>query len=91
MERLQLSRAARRAASEYWATLNRLSQWPRAYSDRNGLYEKNALGYAANGDFRPAEEPTLFGPGAYTLDNGAGGPDVSAFQTTLSIPATARR
>ena len=58
-------------------------------SDRNGLYEKNALGYAATpAIFGPPKNPPFLDPGAYTLDNGAGGPDVSAFQTTLSIPAT---
>ena len=57
--------------------------------NKTGLYEKNALGVAIT--------PAIFGtpknlpfldPGAYILANGAGGPDASAFQATLSIPAT---
>jgi uncharacterized protein (TIGR03437 family) len=35
----------------------------------------------------PAPAPLFLSPGAYTVDNGAGGRDVGAFTATLNIPA----
>jgi uncharacterized protein (TIGR03437 family) len=56
-------------------------------SDKIGMYEKNALGGAFTPSVITVRNPPFLDPGAYTVDNGAGGPDASAFQATLSIPA----
>ena len=56
-------------------------------SDKSGMYEKNALGAALTPPVVTPKNPPFLDPGAYTVDNGAGGPDAGAFQATLSIPA----
>jgi hypothetical protein len=55
-------------------------------TDKIGLYEKNALGAAYTPPVFRSRNPLFLDPGAYTVDNGAGGSDASAFQATLSIP-----
>jgi len=94
-KRLQLSRLADGGPrTEYWGNVE--SDWSngsrRLPSDRNGLYEKNALGYAATpAIFGPPKNPPFLDPGAYTWINGAGGPDVSAFRHALDSRYAPRR
>lgn len=53
-----------------------------------GLYEKNALGVAVAPPIFTSKNSPFLDPGAYTLDNGDGGSDASAFRAVLSIPPT---
>ena len=54
--------------------------------DPGGIYEKNALGVDFTPQILPSRNPPFLNPGAFTVDNGAGGPDAAAFQLTLNIP-----
>jgi len=55
--------------------------------DKSGLYEKNAMGYAVTpAIFGTPKGPPFLDPGAYTVDNGTGGPDVGGFHASLTIP-----
>jgi len=55
--------------------------------DKLGLYEKNAMGYAATpAVFGTPKAPPFLDPGAYTVDNGTGGLDAGGFHASLTIP-----